>query len=128
MKKILFCLLFFIIGLSGVKAAEWILIYEDENLSVSMYDDIKETDDGYLVWTHWELNEPRTEGNLKFYSMKDYSEYNKYFDKSRSYSTVYYDAAGKVITSYDPAYQKWEYLVPGSVGYAIAESIYEWVK
>lgn len=127
MKRILFFLLMVSFCMIS-KAADWIPVYEDENVTVLFYDSIKLSNDGCKVWIEWEYKKPKTVGTVKYNSFKDYIEYNVEFDKSRTYTTVFYDNGGQVVDSYESRYPNWEYIVPGSIGEVVAESIYEWIR
>lgn len=110
-------------------ADEWYVAYQDDEVTVYFYDEIKKTSDGYRVWIEYDFNKSKTLGKNKYYkAIKFYKEYNKEFDEDRTYVTVWYNSAWKTVDSHESSYPSWHYLIPGSIGYEVAYTIQDYIN
>lgn len=126
--KVILGLLIMIICVPISKADSWLCAYEDDNVFVFFYDEFKRTKEGYKVWTKWVYTNPQKLDSSYYRYFKSYDEYNFDFDKSKCYKIVYYDKQGETVYSNERAAPSWSYLVPGSIGYAVADEIYNYIN
>ncbi|MCH5234514.1 MAG: hypothetical protein J1E16_04410 [Muribaculaceae bacterium] len=127
MKKWIIAIILVLIAQS-LWADEWLKAYSDDEVTIFVYNEYKTSSDGYKIWTEWCFNSSKKVGEYSYKSYKDYSEYSKDFDRLRDLSTTYYDEKGKVVETYTPSYSNWSYIVPGSIGNAVADFIIDMIN
>ena len=103
------------------------MVDENELASVYISTDITQSYGSYYVWEKWIYKKAQKTGNgkhAKYYKETVYLvEYTNDFSKNKLLSYTKYNSKGKVVDSASWEYGDWDYIVPGSVGEAIAEGI-----
>lgn len=123
MKTSVIILSILILSSFRLMADEWYEVYRDKDCTVYVGEDIKFTNEGEKVWLQWQFNTPQKYDDEYYNYYIEYVEYNKDFDKIRSYTTIFYNENGKVIDSYSTDYPRWQYIIPGSKGKATSRGV-----
>lgn len=120
-----------ILTFAGVCRAEWIEVYDDDDLTVYVDDDIQKTEAGYWVWQKLELKEPEIDNSTKKRYDEDIS-YILFSTDFRKYclhqQTSFYK--GKVLrdATFCRGEEKnyphdWENIMPESIGADVRDEI-----
>lgn len=111
-------------------AVEWTEIYRDSEVAISIRTDIKMTDN--KAWFKWQYLTKELQNQLSGadYSVQ-YTYYNYTFTESSDIHSVFYDANGKVVNSYDNStiYQySTKQITPGTLAEVCADAAKEYKK
>ena len=111
-------------GYSQENESNWIEVYQDKKVTVSVYNKFKHSkDNGIKAWVKYSYSVPQTSGNTSYVEIKSYLEYNSDYDKSRCFSTTLYNKEGTPVDTYNSEFPKWEYIIPDSLGEVAADFV-----